>query len=685
MGYQVLARKWRPKIFREMIGQEHVLKTLINALDHDRLHHAYLFTGTRGVGKTTIARILSKCLNCETGVSSEPCGQCGTCKEVDEGRFIDLIEVDAASRTKVEDTRELLDNVQYAPTRGRYKVYLIDEVHMLSTHSFNALLKTLEEPPPHVKFLLATTDPQKLPATILSRCLQFSLKNMPPQHLVEHLTNVLSKEMVEFEEAALWELGRAADGSVRDAMSLTDQAIAFGNGRITTADVRTMLGTIDRTYVLQLIEAIAVGDVQKTLDVVEEASNYSPDYLGILSELVATLHRVAIGQALPQAIDNSLGDGESITRLAKTMTAEDLQLYYQIALIGRKDLPLNPDARAGLEMVLLRMLLFKPAGVEPAPGSGGAGPGAGTQSRLQKMGHGSSPANNMNSVNSSSQVNSSNQANRAEQVNNTGQVNNVNPVNSESVQQPSTQSAATQVSATVDNAPVPGSGREKMLAARALLSAPAKRSSSNVAAASANVVLAPESVAPAPASAAIQPAPAVNQTVQQSSVLAEAPVMEHPMAEMNQVVESQQSNKVVELVKPKESVGEDYQVDDEWFQLVTKFGITGNLLNMARNCSMESHIDNHFVLALDHHYEALLNNDRIQRLQNAMSTYYKAAVTLKIDIAMPSNKTPDEWAEDIRQKKLVRATAILHADPVVVSLKQRFNAVIDPESIKPKL
>ncbi|HEY3698727.1 MAG TPA: DNA polymerase III subunit gamma/tau, partial [Spongiibacteraceae bacterium] len=249
MSYQVLARKWRPKVFREMVGQEHVLKALINALDHDRLHHAYLFTGTRGVGKTTIARILAKCLNCEAGISSEPCGVCSACNEIAENRFIDLIEVDAASRTKVEDTRELLENVQYAPTRGRFKVYLIDEVHMLSTHSFNALLKTLEEPPPHVKFLLATTDPQKLPATILSRCLQFNLKNMTPERIVQHLTHVLGQEMVGFEEPALWLLGRSADGSMRDALSLTDQAIAFGSGNIVEVDVRAMLGSIDQNAV----------------------------------------------------------------------------------------------------------------------------------------------------------------------------------------------------------------------------------------------------------------------------------------------------------------------------------------------------------------------------------------------------------------------------------------------------
>lgn len=367
MSYQVLARKWRPRTFREMVGQEHVLQALINALDHNRLHHAYLFTGTRGVGKTTIARILAKCLNCEAGVSSEPCGQCGACTEISEGRFVDLIEVDAASRTKVEDTRELLDNVQYAPTRGRYKVYLIDEVHMLSSHSFNALLKTLEEPPPHVKFLLATTDPQKLPVTILSRCLQFNLKNMNPERIVQHLQFVLEKEMVPFEESALWQLGRSADGSMRDAMSLADQAIAFGSGKVTEADVRAMLGTIDQTLVYDILSALASLDSKTVLDSVASLSEHAPDYGSALAELLAVLHRVAIGQALPEAVDNSQGDRDRILTLSQSIPPEDVQLFYQTALLGRRDLPLAPDPRSGFEMVLLRMLAFKPQGVGDVP------------------------------------------------------------------------------------------------------------------------------------------------------------------------------------------------------------------------------------------------------------------------------------------------------------------------------
>ncbi|RLQ22918.1 DNA polymerase III subunit gamma/tau [Seongchinamella sediminis] len=363
MSYQVLARKWRPKSFREMVGQEHVLQALINALDHDRLHHAYLFTGTRGVGKTTIARILAKCVNCEQGVSSEPCGECASCVEIAEGRSVDLLEVDAASRTKVEDTRELLENVQYAPTRSRYKVYLIDEVHMLSTSSFNALLKTLEEPPPHVKFLLATTDPQKLPATVLSRCLQFNLKNMPPEQIVGHLANVLEQEMVSFEEPALWLLGRAAAGSMRDALSLTDQAIAFGSGKLLETDVRRMLGSVDLSFVYQLLAGIAAGDPAELLAIVARMAEHAPDFEGSTDELISLVHRVALAQVVPEAIDNSWGDADRVASLARSITAEDAQLFYQIALNGKRDMALAPDPRAGFEMLLLRMLAFRPVAV----------------------------------------------------------------------------------------------------------------------------------------------------------------------------------------------------------------------------------------------------------------------------------------------------------------------------------
>lgn len=360
MSYQVLARKWRPRNFPEMVGQTHVLRALINALDNDRLHHAFLFTGTRGVGKTTVARILAKSINCEQGMSSTPCGVCSACREIDEGRFVDLIEVDAASRTKVEDTRELLENVQYAPTRGRYKVYLIDEVHMLSNHSFNALLKTLEEPPPHVKFLLATTDPQKLPVTILSRCLQFNLKRLPLELIRDHLTHILSEEGVENETAALNEIARAADGSMRDALSLLDQAIAYGGGNVTQAEVQEMLGSIDRNRVLQLLEQLTAGDGEGLMAAVGQLAEQSPDFAGVLDELNTLLQRLALAQQVPAALDDTQGDRETLLALAGQIQPEQVQLYYQIGITGRRDLPLAPDPRSGFEMALLRMLAFRP-------------------------------------------------------------------------------------------------------------------------------------------------------------------------------------------------------------------------------------------------------------------------------------------------------------------------------------
>lgn len=360
MAYQVLARKWRPQDFHSLVGQEHVLRALVHALDEQRLHHAYLFAGTRGVGKTTIARILARCLNCEQGISSTPCGTCSSCVEISEGRFVDLIEVDAASRTKVEDTRELLENVQYAPTRGRFKVYLIDEVHMLSTSSFNALLKTLEEPPPHVKFLLATTDPHKLPITVLSRCLQFNLKNMPAEQVAGHLRNVLTQEQISFDEAAIWQLGRAAKGSMRDALSLTDQAIAFCGGELGESAVNQMLGSIDQGRVVALVQALQNGDGASLLQQVADLAEQGQSFVVALEELLSLLHQVAVSQVVPDAPVAVQFDQAMVRNLAQTMTAADVQLFYQMGTVAHKDLALSPDVRNGFEMALLRMLAFRP-------------------------------------------------------------------------------------------------------------------------------------------------------------------------------------------------------------------------------------------------------------------------------------------------------------------------------------
>lgn len=360
MSYQVLARKWRPHNFTEVVGQGHVVKSLVNALQHDRLHHAYLFTGTRGVGKTTIARILAKALNCENRTGFDPCGQCAVCRDLDEGRFLDLIEVDAASRTKVEDTRDLLDNAQYAPNRGKYKIYLIDEVHMLSGHSFNALLKTLEEPPPHVKFLLATTDPQKIPVTVLSRCLQFNLKRLLPEQISTQMASILDQEQIEYDMPALRQLARAADGSMRDGLSLLDQAIVFGNGRVTAAEVRNMLGTVARQPVDNLLRALANADPARLLQEIARISDLTADFADVLRQMLRILHHLAIGKAVLGVL-HADEDMSLLEELGPLFSAEDIQLYYQIGLLGQRDLELAPDPRSGFEMVMLRMLAFRPA------------------------------------------------------------------------------------------------------------------------------------------------------------------------------------------------------------------------------------------------------------------------------------------------------------------------------------
>ena len=368
MSYQALARMWRPRRFADVVGQDHVVNALRNALQQDRVHHAFLFSGTRGVGKTTLARILAKAVNCEQGQQAEPCGECGTCRSVDEGRFIDLIEIDAASRTRVDDTREILDNVQYAPTQGRYKIYLIDEVHMLSGHSFNALLKTLEEPPPHVKFLLATTDPQKLPATILSRCLQFNLRLLSTQEIGGQLEVIARSEDLSFDETGLAILSRAADGSMRDGLSLLDQSIAFGDGSVTGDEVRDMLGMIESHHVDAILLALAGNDGSALIDTVANMSERPVNYPSALDELLTVLHNVSLFQILPEAVAAKQADSRLVRELASVLGKEDVQLYYQIGLLGKRDLPLAPDPASGFEMTLLRMLTFSP---EEEPGVGG--------------------------------------------------------------------------------------------------------------------------------------------------------------------------------------------------------------------------------------------------------------------------------------------------------------------------
>ncbi|QXG42853.1 DNA polymerase III subunit gamma/tau [Pseudomonas viridiflava] len=721
MSYQVLARKWRPRSFREMVGQTHVLKALINALDSQRLHHAYLFTGTRGVGKTTIARIIAKCLNCETGITSTPCGVCSVCKEIDEGRFVDLIEIDAASRTKVEDTRELLDNVQYAPSRGRFKVYLIDEVHMLSSHSFNALLKTLEEPPPYVKFILATTDPQKLPATILSRCLQFSLKNMTPERVVEHLTHVLGVENVPFEDDALWLLGRAADGSMRDAMSLTDQAIAFGEGKVMASDVRAMLGTLDHGQVFDVLTALLEGDARGVLEAVRHLAEQGPDWNGVLSEILNVLHRVAIAQALPEGVDNGHGDRDRVLALAQALPAEDVQFYYQMGLIGRRDLPLAPDPRGGFEMVLLRMLAFRPADSENAP-----------RQPLKPVGISQATADSQRAVAD------------------------VTPVASVASQPPVMAAPDPAFEATVpapEPAPVkaapvkpePEQAQPAPPAPAEEIDLPWNEPKTPVA----DVI--PEPVAE-PAEAPVaepvletlgeqpdltpMPTPAPASPVPDAPQVEEQQAQEQPAEEPQSVAEQAVTPAMLEAipdaaylsapmdrddepppdddyVEPDvdidpasyayldelahESVGDAEPVEPEptpaampatglaleWLEMFPGLPISGMTGSIAANCTLMGKEGDHWLLHLDPAHSALFNSTQQRRLNDALNQFTGRTINLSIELIKPEQETPAQAASRLRAERQRQAEASIHADPFIQQMLQQFGAMIREDTIKP--
>jgi DNA polymerase-3 subunit gamma/tau len=624
MSYQVLARKWRPRFFREMVGQEHVLQALINALDHNRLHHAYLFTGTRGVGKTTIARILAKCLNCEQGVSSEPCGTCSACKEINDGCFVDLIEVDAASRTKVEDTRELLDNVQYAPTKGRYKVYLIDEVHMLSTHSFNALLKTLEEPPEHVKFLLATTDPQKLPATILSRCLQFHLKNMPPESIVAHLNHILQQEIVEFEEQALWALARSANGSMRDALSLTDQAVAFGSGKVQTEQVQTMLGSIDLQTVYLLADALIAHDGAKLLQVVKDFAEHAPDYEAVLDELLLLLHRLSIAQIVPNAIDNSLGDQEQVLALAGKISAEELQLFYQMGLMGKKDLALAPDLRSGLEMALLKMLAFRPEGIpEPL-----AAPVL---------------------------------ANTAVQVESENQTVNTEPPAKKPEAQPVKPQATEQVAAIEEVPELQQKAQQQAEQQVALAAAEQKNVS-------------PESVS----------TPSSEQPVSQPEPSSQQQVAE-PIAE--QVVEKSPEPEPVAVNEPSSALLslEGLQTHQQWLASFKLLPISGLLKSVVAECVLQGQQQGSFSFLIDEARAQLLNEKHATQLADLLSACFNQRVAVVINVGEHSLQTPQEYLNEQAALRKAEALENLQNDANVQDILQSFDAEIIEETVKTKL
>ncbi|WP_282349038.1 DNA polymerase III subunit gamma/tau [Pseudomonas sp. PS01301] len=696
MSYQVLARKWRPRSFREMVGQTHVLKALINALDNQRLHHAYLFTGTRGVGKTTIARIIAKCVNCETGITSTPCGECSVCREIDEGRFVDLIEIDAASRTKVEDTRELLDNVQYAPSRGRFKVYLIDEVHMLSSHSFNALLKTLEEPPPYVKFILATTDPQKLPATILSRCLQFSLKNMTPERVVEHLSHVLGVENVPFEDDALWLLGRAADGSMRDAMSLTDQAIAFGEGKVLAADVRAMLGTLDHGQVYGVLQALLDGDARALLEAVRHLAEQGPDWNGVLAEMLNVLHRVAIAQALPEAVDNGQGDRDRVLALAQALPAEDVQFYYQMGLIGRRDLPLAPELRGGFEMVLLRMLAFRPAGTSDGP-----------DQPLKTVGISQATVDSTQPVAVSSPVEPQSPT--------------VAPADPDPVGAGSAREEPTAAPQNDRAAPAPppvgaGSAREESTPVQATTAEPIDLPWNDpvtpVAAPAPEPIL--DVVGEQPA---LTPMPAPTP----ASAVPDAPETEatppaddtDPVDYIPAGMERDDEPPLDEDYYAPETDGAAYSYLDElasetvhdapveaepevlpaaqpatglalqWLELFPKLPISGMTGSIAANCTLIAVEGDDWLLHLDPAHSALFNSTQQRRLNDALNQYHERTISLTIELIRPEQETPAQAAARWRANRQADAEQSIQQDPYIQQMLQQFGAIIRNDTIEP--
>lgn len=659
MSYQVLARKWRPKNFAEMVGQEHVLRALQNALTQNRLHHAYLFTGTRGVGKTTLARILAKCLNCDTGVTATPCGECGSCLSISEGRMVDLIEVDAASRTKVEDTRELLENVQYAPTQGRYKVYIIDEVHMLTVNSFNALLKTLEEPPPHVKFLLATTDPQKLPVTVLSRCLQFHLKNMSPERIVGHLEHILGEESIAFEQPALWQLAHAADGSMRDALSLTDQAIGYGDRNLREQDVSAMLGTLNQQWVLRLLQALAGNDVAAIFDIMEQISELAPDYSGLLSDVIALLHRLAIAQVLPSGLDNRDGLRTDLLKLATQIPSEDIQLFYQSALISRRDLPLSPSPRAGVEMALLRMLAFRPQGVVDLPKTplNLAEPSEDAQllpepqveeaiveATVTPVPTAASPSAVENTeAKKKTEFDSLNELSRSEDKQDTVPKHQAQP-------HPPSELAPTKSQAPAYlNDVLNGTSNE--------------------------------------------PLPTVDNTVRATSVEATS-VEPAPQTHSSQTLQSLQHER--SPAPPPKSVKtepttnttlphpSEWQPTD-WLAAFQQLAITGIVKSIASNCELKRVDDQtlHFVLNQEH---SVLYNETLQeRLADAINRYFETTLTVRIEIGDVHSETPAQVAERISAQKQAEAIASIQQDPLIQAITQAFGAVIDPKNISTKV
>lgn len=690
MSYLALARKWRPTQFSEVVGQAHVLTALENALEQNRLHHAYLFSGTRGVGKTTIGRLFAKSLNCEKGITAHPCGECSACREIDEGRFVDLLEIDAASRTKVEDTRELLDNVQYKPARGRFKVYLIDEVHMLSRNSFNALLKTLEEPPAYVKFLLATTDPQKLPVTILSRCLQFHLKPIGLEHIEQQLAFILQQETITFEPRALSLIAHAADGSMRDALSLTDQAIALGNGHVALEPVAHMLGTIDTDQALHLLQAISDKAMQSVMDCVEVLAGNGVEWDALLQSLCEQLHRIAMYQALPSSLDNTRPDAEKIVLLSQAFSPEDVQLYYQIALKGRADLPLSPNGRIGLEMVLLRMIAFRP--VEHTPLS------------------------SVLPVNATTPVSHDHEFTPSASGQGSGidRVKTQQPTSSSTVStlaQPAAQPAPA-TPAPVKETPTPLESAQPMSEDGAKPSSSLGRLRHQLR----SQRQAHESEGTASGKKSSRSVPDKNESVlnrwaqRTSSAVVTSSVTDEVTDEheddeeaiINEPYQWQPTMIYEELhpqpqpVRPKdikqafehektpemaEKLSQEVREQDEWAKVIHELHIPKLVEQLALNSAYYK--SGHQVVLTLRPNQAHLNQEKARsELSSALAVVLQEAIELKINIG-DAGQTPLELREALYQTKLTQAFDSLKQDPNVQFIERRFNAQLDLDSIRP--
>ncbi len=647
MSYQVLARKWRPSQFAEVVGQQHVLKPLEHALDKQRLHHAYLFTGTRGVGKTTIARILAKALNCEKGITSTPCGQCSACLEIEQGRFVDLLEIDAASRTKVEDTRELLDNVQYRPTRGRYKVYLIDEVHMLSRHSFNALLKTLEEPPEHVKFLLATTDPQKLPVTILSRCLQFNLKALSNDDISQQLNYVLGQEQVQADADALPLLARSARGSMRDALSLTDQAIAQGNGAVSIDSVRRMLGNVPVADIAALLDCVLDGEAESVMQRVDAMVSMVPDLSSVLVELQSLLHQLALVQQVPGAA-NAFENSDVLKPLLRRMPAELIQVFYRIVLEGRREQAYAIDARSGLEMTLLRMLCFRPAENDSYNDT----------SELSATAHTDVPHSNL----ASGEVNEPAVEAMPESVPESelepepaepmpseleSQYQSEPEHQTESKHQPEPDFSYSEPTETQQQ----DSGVSDLLRVREQLAEKKKPDNSN------------ESVVTPVVSEERPTVPDPEPETRQEPLAEATPVRDYQFPELN------------------DDIREAAEID-KWSAMIAGMDISGLARQVLLNSELKKVGDDDWLILVAEEQKSLLNDSTSEAVRESLTGLLGPAARVQFDIGVPSQPTPLMVQQHIDQYRHRRACEILQADTGVQELQQRFQAQVDESSIQ---